>query len=416
MFQHRWLPHLVGLAVLASTLLGTNLAAAQSAVYVLGIRSVEGDDAFARELTGAVRDAASSIEGWNVAADEISLSQMTMLHGCDEPNVDCMRAIAGELSADKIIYATLRRAGSGEDFDFNLSLYLFSDGTIAERLNDTIPRSDIDSAQLRERAERYAAQLSGQARFGSLRLEVGEAAANVSIDGNPVGMTNAAGSLFVEDLSEGSHDIDVNADGFEPLSTNVNIQADQTNEVLVNLTRPGEGGGANLGWIPGAVLTAAGVAMIVGGAIAGGRSLKWKSERSEVENFLAANSANEAALINCVTTNDPLQENETHQCTGADGDAFEITRVQGLLVLASNEADACDNPAPGWQADTCDQTTRNNRIQWGMFAGGIVATGVGVVLLMRYLGRDDDEESADNVQVTPYASQTESGLNMSMTF
>ncbi|MFK7999952.1 MAG: PEGA domain-containing protein [Polyangiales bacterium] len=399
------------LATLLSVVPSTAQAQGAS-VYVLGLRSIEGDDEFARELSGVIRVAAGRIPGWEVAPDEVTLSQMTMMHACDEPNRACMGAIASELGAVKIIYGTIVRRG---DDGYGLTLYLYDhpSTSIEDQLSDTIPRGETGMEVLRPRAQRYTAQLGGQARFGSLRLEVGEPSATVRVDGNAVGVTDAAGTILVEDLTEGDHEVEVDAEGFDALRTTVAIEGDDQTEVRVNLNAPSAGGGANLGWIPGAVVIAGGVVSFAMGIRSGLKVQSWDGEISDVR---GANNID--ALAECVRSgnaNSNLNGGaENIQCDVAEGG--QLTRAQALVL--SGSGDVCRSGQTGqqdWQSDACSEHNRHTILQYVLYGIGAVGIGVGTFLLLRSLGDDEDDSSVD-LSISPWMAGRDGGVDMTLTW
>src|SRR5688572_11535939 len=88
-----------------------SLAQADSTVVVLGVRSLDGDDALAHNVSVALRTGAQKMQGWNVSQRDVSLAQMSLAHGCDEPDARCMADIAGTLEVDRLIYGTILKAG-----------------------------------------------------------------------------------------------------------------------------------------------------------------------------------------------------------------------------------------------------------------------------------------------------------------
>jgi hypothetical protein len=67
---------------------------AEASVVVLGIRSVEGDDDVANDLTEQLRGAARGMEGWSVSSTAVSVAQMSLAHGCEELDAACLTEIA----------------------------------------------------------------------------------------------------------------------------------------------------------------------------------------------------------------------------------------------------------------------------------------------------------------------------------
>ena len=85
---------------------------ADSSVVVLGVRSLDGEDDQAREISAALRQAARKVEGFQVSDRDVSLAQMSLAHGCDEPDARCMADIAATLKVDRLIYGTTARSGA----------------------------------------------------------------------------------------------------------------------------------------------------------------------------------------------------------------------------------------------------------------------------------------------------------------
>ena len=400
------------LATLLSVVPSTAQAQGTS-VYVLGLRSIEGDDEFARELSGVIRVAAGGIPGWAVAPDEVTLSQMTMMHSCDEPNRQCMGQIATELGAAKIVYGTIVRRG---DRGFGLTLYLYDHAStsIEDQLSDTIPRDEMGVDMLRPRAERYTTQLGGQARFGSLRLEVGEPGATVRVDGNAVGVTNAAGTILVEDLTEGSHEVEVDAEGFDPLTTTVSIEGDDQTAVRVNLNAPGAGGGANLGWIPGAAVIAGGVVSLAMGIRSGIKVQNWDNEIAEVRD----RGYDEPAIrsfsrcVNGAESTLALDNGaETISC-----DSTDFTPSQALVLSGAGDVCGSGQGAQEWQDNLCSQHRRHTILQYVLYGLGAAGIGVGTFLLLRSLGDDEEDESSVDLSVTPWMAGRDGGVDMTLTW
>lgn len=401
---------LIALATVVSVVPST--AEAQGAsVYVLGLRSIEGDDEFARELSGVIRVAAGSIPGWEVAPDEVTLSQMTMMHACDEPNRECMSNIATELGAAKIIYGTIGRSGEG----YGLTLYLYDHAStsIVDQLTDTIPSSEIGMEVLRPRAQRYTAQLGGQARFGSLRLEVGEPSATVRVDDNAVGVTDAAGIILVEDLTEGNHEVEVDAEGFDSFQTTVSIEADDQTEVRVNLNAPGAGGGANLGWIPGAVVIAGGVISFAMGIRSGLKVQGWESEINDVREsgFTPVQITGFATCLNG-PAGDALDGGAESVTCGSE----TFTRAQSLVLSGSGDVCGGGQGDERWQDDTCSDHNRHAILQYVLYGIGAVGIGVGTFLLLRSLGDGGEDESTVDLSISPWMAGRDGGVDMTLTW
>ncbi len=249
-------------------------ASAQS-VVVLGISSVEGDDEFARNLTGALRHAASQVDGWTLSDREVTLSQMALAHGCDEqPDETCMAQIARSLEAQRVVYGEVRRTGGEESFDFSLNLHIFNaeSGRIEHSIPDRIPgvRRDIDD--LREPARRWMAALTGAPRVGTLRITVNVPGAQVFVDDQPVGTADSEGLLVVEGVQAGNRSVRVVAAGHQNFSSTVSIEPYAEARFEAELHEGAGGGGG--GGVSGDLV--AGISLlVVAAALAGGWIGSW---------------------------------------------------------------------------------------------------------------------------------------------
>ena len=219
-------------------------AAADNTVTVLGIRSVEGDDDFARSLTGVLRHAAQRVPGWDVSDRDVSLAQMSLAHGCDEPDAACLAQIARTLSTDRILYGSVRRTSAGEDFNYAVTIYLFNSHTdqIEGSVTDSVPRVQSDVDDLRPRVERYVADLSGAVRLGTLRVSVNVTGAPVLVDGRQSGRTDDDGELTLE-VPSGRRRVEVRAPGHQTFHGTVTVVSGETAELSAELQsdsgRPG---------------------------------------------------------------------------------------------------------------------------------------------------------------------------------
>src|SRR5687768_3650577 len=94
----RWLLWAVQCVLLLA--LAPPRATADSSVVVLGLRSLDGEDEEARRISTALREAARQAGGLRVSDRDVSLAQMSLAHGCDEPDARCMADIASTLKVD----------------------------------------------------------------------------------------------------------------------------------------------------------------------------------------------------------------------------------------------------------------------------------------------------------------------------
>ncbi len=233
----------LSLAILVACAAPT-VASAQSLI-VLGVRSAEGDDEFTRNLTGAVRGAASHVEGWEVSDREVTFVQMALVHDCDNPNPTCLGAIAAALGVERIIYGDVRRTSAGDDYDFSINLHVFNatSSTIEHSVADTIPNVQRDIDDLREPALRWIRSLQGAPRTGTLIVRVNVPGAEVLVDGTSVGTVDDNGALRVEDVEAGTRQVRVTAEGHTAFTSSVSVEAYTEATLEGELQAGSEGGG-----------------------------------------------------------------------------------------------------------------------------------------------------------------------------
>ncbi len=393
---------LVALAAVVTALPAT--ASADTNVIVLGIRSVEGDDELGRNLTGALRGAVGRVPDWVVADAEVSLSQMTMVHGCEEPDAACMGQIAEELGQQRVIYGTVRRTSAGDEYDFALTLYIFNaeTGQIEDSLTDNIPRIQTDIDDLRPRATRYVTQFSGMTRFGTIRVGA-VPGASVSVDGQNVGTTDDAGVLVVEDVAEGERTVRVDAPGYETFQSSVTIIPDEQADFRAAMVQEES---SNLGWLPAIALIGVGAAALsVGTFVYWLPNRKDKNTRADIHS--ECRNGDCSARISTAST----QLSGTSRLS--NGDLFEA-----LVLTSTGDAPLCSQAqlmnvgaANNSRAEgICDDQDQNKTLSIVFNVVGLAALGTGIALLMAWLGSDDDDDTAGRFQLTPTAGRRSAGL------
>lgn len=353
-------------------------ASADTSVIVLGIQSIEGDDDFARELTGAIRHAAEQVRGWTVSDREVSLSQMIVVHGCGDADAACMADIASALSAQRIIYGTVRRTSTTDNFRFSVTVSIFNSesGGIENTVTDTIPRSEAEIDFLRQRVRRYVTQLAGTPQVGSIAVRSSVPEAQISIDGTPAGEA-AGGAFTATGIEAGPHVVEVSAEGYRTFTRRVNVEVGTQAEVNAQLEQRGAGGGddheggSGFPWRP-----VIGWTLIGAGAVFGALSLfealtinSWNNGARESEsgrvgewwryrrNVPPGNDACEAARANMVY----------------DGNVAQLSAAK----------------------EVCDSASTMQTLQW-VFAGISLATLAGGTVLLLVGGGDDSTERDPN--------------------
>jgi hypothetical protein len=154
---------MLGIVQLAASVAPSVASAQTTNVVVLGLTSLEGDDTFATNLSGALRQAASQVRGWTVSDRDVPLSQLELATGCDATELSCVQQIANTVGAQRLVYGTIHRQDSGGGrFDFVIAIHLYdtTSNSIIRSLDERLPSSRSDIDDLREPARRYATTLA----------------------------------------------------------------------------------------------------------------------------------------------------------------------------------------------------------------------------------------------------------------
>jgi hypothetical protein len=392
-------------------------ALAETSVVVLGIRSVEGDDDVANDLTEQLRGAARGIEGWAVSSTAVSVAQMSLAHGCEELDAACLTEIAQGLQADRLIYGVVRRTSARDDFDYVVSLNLFDSGTreISRTVTDTIPKSQVDFQSLSAHADRLVGRLSSTASGSAIEIRANVVDADVQINGQHVGTTHEGG-LRLQGLRPGQYRIEIRKQGYAPhVSTVTMVEGADTSisAVLAALAggapesdaesgpasspRVKSGGGVEwLGWTMlglGAVsLIGAGTSMIIVGTV------------NENELFNAyRGAANDFNLMQAPGA----QKIEDVCAVAKGGEDFAMTRVDPFTPEQVNRV-----------ASRCSTGATFETLQWVFLGSAVVTTGIGLYIVLT-----SDNDSADevakkrsNFALTPSFGPTAAALTATLRF
>ncbi len=201
---------LTSLMLACLLVLGSAAQAQADTVVLLGLRSVEGDDDFANDLTQALRRQLGRMSGVTLSDRAVSLSQMGMAYGCEEPDAACLTDIAAGLQTQHVIYGTVRRSSTRSDYQFSLNISFFSSesGSIENTVTHSIPQGDRN---LDRQAEVVLSSLMGlEAETGSIMVRSSVPSAEVTVNDQAVG-TTVDGSLRLSGLAPGRYQVVVSA-------------------------------------------------------------------------------------------------------------------------------------------------------------------------------------------------------------
>jgi TolB-like protein len=353
-------------------------ASGESSVLVLGIRSLEGDDDFTRNLTGALRHAANQIDGWTVSDREVTLAQMALAHGCPDPDAVCLANIAEALEADLVVYGDVRRTSARDRFDFSLNLHVFNRALqqIEHSVAETVPgvRRDIDD--LREPARRYVAALSGAPRAGTLSVSVNVPGAEIFVDGVSTGSADSEGHLVVSDVAAGTRNVRVVADGHQSFRSSVTVEAYGEATFEAELASTGAGGGVD-------PLLVAGLGVLAVGAAA---AALWIYAMATIQFDIGANADNSPII--------PQRWGSARAQYPGATDFCEAHRD-----IYPTEAEAPREL--GYINDLCDRYDTWFPLQFVFLGVAALAGGVGTYLLVEGLSGDAEDPEAVSLRVVP---------------
>jgi len=187
------------------------LASADSSVVVLGVRSLDGEDELARQISQSLRESAKQVKAWKISDRDISLAQMSLAHGCEEPDARCMADIASTLEVDRLVYGTmLRKEGNVDIALFNFDAVT---GQVESSINETVPAEALQVDVLKATTGGLARRLAGMDVTGALRVRSEAIGAQVILDGKPVGQIDAKGGLLLAGLEVGPHSLTLTKQG-----------------------------------------------------------------------------------------------------------------------------------------------------------------------------------------------------------
>jgi hypothetical protein len=400
---------------------------AEASVVVLGIRSVEGDDDVANDLTEQLRGAARGIEGWSVSSTAVSVAQMSLAHGCEELDAACLTEIAQGLQADRLIYGVARRTSARDDFDYVVTLNLFDTGTreIARTVTDTIPRSQVDFQSLSSHADRLVSRLASTSTGSAIEIRANVTDADVQINGQHVGTTHDGG-LRLQGLRPGQYRIEIRKPGYAPhVSTVTMVEGADTSisAVLAALasgpppvglatTTSGNGevqeassGGIKwLGW----TLLGLGAASFIGmGAsfiiIEGVQNdtlfVQYRDTVDQWNKEVALPMMMDPVTDLCI----PANQGETYRPAGAP--------TSGPMKVGFSEDEVEE------VADMCQTAETFELLQWVFLSTGVVTSGVGLYIVLSSDG-DSNEHASEQptLSLRPSISPKAASLTATLRF
>lgn len=244
---------LASCAILCSVALVPALAAGQSTLTVLGLRSAAADEAMAARVTEALRQAAesaSSETGFQHSGRENDLSQLLLAFGCDEPEPRCLRQIGEGLGSDRLIYGRVEGRPGRAGYSVTLAFFNVQTGAVERTLQEVLPPDMVEGEALLGPVSRYYAALTGTVVRGELAIRCAVEGAEVRVNGEAVGTTGDE-PIVLRDLAPGPATVTVTREGYEPFEETVTVEAGRLAEVEVTLAEGGGGTGVTGVGTPG---------------------------------------------------------------------------------------------------------------------------------------------------------------------
>lgn len=356
-------------------------ALAQTTGIVLGLRSVEGDDDVAHDMTQALRAAASKKTGWTLSTREVSMTQMTLANGCEEVDAACLGQIAKALEVNRIVYGTVRRTSAQAEYDYELTVSIFDAETasIARTLNETIPRAQASFQAMGDRAERLITRLSTAGHEGVIVVAANVSDADVRLDGEPVGRTSHE-DLRLEGVSPGEHKVEIQASGYAPHLSRVTVEA---------------GGEVRVHGELAAIEAAAPASTAQAAPSSRGSGLAWLGWTLVGVGVASGVGAGVSAGIVGGVDDDPLFKDYKNRVSDYNENVGPADEVKDVCVEAErglphglSRGEIAD------VADLCSKADTFEILQWVFLGTAVVAGGVGVYVLVS----SDSEDGSDTAR------------------
>jgi hypothetical protein len=194
-------------------------AHAKPTIAILGLEVVdngggvdEKSTKVAKDLTEALRARAKVGTGPFTLApgSDKDLLEMKLLSGCDNEATACMASMGTELAADKLLYGKVEKQSGG--FQVTLRVLDVSSKSNEKTTTDIIPVSESGGAELTRWGKQLYNRLSGASDQGTLLVKANVDRGTIFVDKQVKGSL-VGGSARIAGLSEGGHEIAIEAEG-----------------------------------------------------------------------------------------------------------------------------------------------------------------------------------------------------------
>jgi len=387
----------------------THTARAEGKIAALGVRSLDFEDELERRLSTTLRASAGTLAGYSVSDRELSLEQMSVAYGCDEPDARCMGEIAKALSVTHLVYGTVGEGGG----NYELTLFAFAANT--GRSESTVARgvtaAQLAGGQAKETIAGLLRRLFGvepelakpaKPALGKLRVTGGRPGTAVLVDGLDRGLLDEQGALRIE-LPAGKHTVQLEgaqkADervaaieagaetglAFSPVRA-VTLEQGLPQVRLDDEPPPDDGSGPSLKRVLGWTSIGLGVAFAV----------------ATVYTWVTIEKINDDSDYLTYRAKFPrsnLEGGVRNVCTRAKRGELAVREPE----QASLEASA---------RDLCDQASTLETLQYVFIAGTVVGGGLGTYLLLS----SRNEPGRASVRLSPRLGAQTAGLAATVSF
>lgn len=410
------------LATVLTLVVGGSHAEAKPTIAVLGLEVIDNGNVD-KETTGAAQRLANELRIQAKRPDgkfafapnsEKDLLELKLLSGCSDEGRSCMADIGADLGADRLLYGKLERRQKG----YQVSLKLLNTKTkqMEKTTSELIPIEDLHNNKINKWARSLFARLIGVPESGTLSIDANVEKATIYIDGS-VATTLRDGSAKVLGLSEGTHTVTIEADGYDRYEAEVAVAAGEVEILSVSLeaqatTSPDktdeEGSDGSLwriGFVGGALITGA----MASGWAYNGLRMSGSLDEAKVEawNALQAGDSDAYAAISAGAQDgvvkDSCGEADDYQPSGA---------ASGELV---NFRNACQ--------DGRDAATRANIFIAGTAVAALATAYMGYQGWIVHGKKSNKERQAKRrnknerrVVVTPQLGRASVGAGLSLEF
>lgn len=302
----------------------------------------------ANKLTSAIRQATSERSPYQLAPNSNKdLLELKLLYNCSNEAPRCMAKIGQSLKATRLLWGKL--AHKGDHYLVTVNLLNVPGRAMVRSTTERIPMDQANPAGLRRWGRTLYNRLTGQKDHGKLHIVANASSGVVLIDGNPA--TNLKdGQADIAGLSEGSHQLEIKADGFKPYSETIVVEGGKKTTVNANLEakatqivkpeipeKPGKPGGfaRAMFWTTAATTIAGAVGFTVTGMQVRG-SLKDK-QTEEIINLRTLTGIELNATNACADAEmrGPVAQNVVDACNAGKSRASLANIFLGVSVVSA---------------------------------------------------------------------------------